>query len=57
VLDVPLARPRDVFRIHDQAGFHEVYARLWSVFRDEILTDEPAGLASPAAGARPLHRH
>jgi NitT/TauT family transport system ATP-binding protein len=57
VLDVPLARPRDVFRIHDQVGFHEVYARLWSVFRDEILTDEPAGMASPAAGATPLQRH
>ena len=48
VIDVPLARPRDVFRIHDQAGFHEVYARLWSVFRDEILSDDGAPSA-PAA--------
>ena len=47
VLDVPLSRPRDVFRIHDQEGYHDVYARLWSVFRDEMLAQEsPLSVAS-----------
>lgn len=36
VLDVPIERPRDVFRIHHQAGFAETYDRLWELFQAEL---------------------
>jgi NitT/TauT family transport system ATP-binding protein len=35
--DVPLPRPRDVFHIHQSAGFAEIYERIWNDLRDEIL--------------------
>ena len=37
VRDVNLARPRDVFRIHDAPGFNEIYDGIWNDLRDEIL--------------------
>jgi len=52
VLDVPLARPRDVFNIHQQAGFDAVYARLWGLFRDELLADDGTPLDEAAAAGR-----
>ncbi len=36
VVEVPLSRPRDVFRIHQEEGFGPIYDRLWDLFRDEI---------------------
>lgn len=36
VFEVPLERPRDVFRIHAQPGFQETYDRLWDTFREEL---------------------
>jgi len=36
VFEIPLARPRDVFSIQENADFHELYRRIWHAFRDEI---------------------
>jgi NitT/TauT family transport system ATP-binding protein len=36
IFDVPLARPRDVFTIHESVEFHDQYRRIWHAFRDEI---------------------
>jgi len=36
IFDLPLARPRDVFTIHESPEFHEIYRRIWHSFRDEI---------------------
>lgn len=37
VFDIPLSRPRDVFQIHEQEGFNEVYGEIWDCFRSEVL--------------------
>jgi NitT/TauT family transport system ATP-binding protein len=34
--DIPLARPRDVFTIHESPEFHDNYRNIWHSFRDEI---------------------
>ena len=36
ILEVPMARPRNIFEIHRQDGFDEIYGRLWSIFRHEL---------------------
>lgn len=36
VVDVPLARPRNVFEIHQQEGFNETYHQLWGLMRSEL---------------------
>lgn len=36
IFDILLARPRDVFTIHESPEFHEIYRRIWHSFRDEI---------------------
>ncbi len=36
VVDVPLARPRNVFEIHQQEGFNETYQQLWGLMRSEL---------------------
>jgi NitT/TauT family transport system ATP-binding protein len=36
IFDIPLARPRDVFSIHESSDFHELYRTIWHAFRDEI---------------------
>ncbi|MCH6570298.1 MAG: ABC transporter ATP-binding protein [Acidobacteria bacterium] len=36
ILEVPMARPRNIFEIHRQDGFEETYAHLWSIFRHEL---------------------
>jgi NitT/TauT family transport system ATP-binding protein len=36
IFDIPLARPRDVFTIHESPEFHEIYRKIWHSFRDEI---------------------
>jgi NitT/TauT family transport system ATP-binding protein len=36
VVDVPLTRPRDVFKIHEQQGFRETYDRLWGLMQSEL---------------------
>ncbi len=54
VFDIPLDRPRDVFQIHTQAGFGEVYDEIWENFRSEIVgaTDaKPAASAARPTGA------
>ena len=37
VFMIPLAKPRDVFQIHKEPGFAEVYAHIWDRFRPEVL--------------------
>jgi NitT/TauT family transport system ATP-binding protein len=37
VFRIPLSRPRDVFRIHEQDGFAETYGQIWECFRSEVL--------------------
>ncbi|MBM4260194.1 MAG: ABC transporter ATP-binding protein [Deltaproteobacteria bacterium] len=36
VIQVPMARPRNIFEIHRQDGFDEAHARLWNIFRHEL---------------------
>jgi NitT/TauT family transport system ATP-binding protein len=36
VFDVPLARPRNVFEIHNEKGFNEIYHEIWQYFKNEI---------------------
>lgn len=40
VYDVPLPRPRDVFRIHAHPNFAEFYDRLWRDLKEEIIEVE-----------------
>lgn len=55
VYEIPISRPRDVFQIHDQAGFTEVYAEIWKTFRSEVVgsdnVESPAVESSSPAGA------
>jgi NitT/TauT family transport system ATP-binding protein len=37
VFSIPLSRPRDVFQIHEQEGFNDIYAEIWDSFRSEVL--------------------
>ena len=47
VIAVPICRPRNIFAIHRQAGFDDVYGRLWNIFREELnLTTDRAEGAS-----------
>lgn len=36
VFDVPLTRPRNVFEIHNEKGFTEIYHEIWQYFKSEI---------------------
>ena len=36
IFDVPLARPRNVFEIHNEKGFTDLYHEIWSHFKTEI---------------------
>jgi NitT/TauT family transport system ATP-binding protein len=36
MIEVPMARPRNIFEIHRQGGFDEAYGRLWNIFRHEL---------------------
>ena len=36
IFDVPLARPRNVFEIHNEKGFTDLYHEIWGQFRMEI---------------------
>ncbi len=36
IIDVSMARPRNIFEIHRQEGFDEAYGRLWNIFRHEF---------------------
>ena len=36
IIEVPMARPRNIFEIHRQEGFDEAYGRLWNNFRHEL---------------------
>src|SRR4051812_43316961 len=35
IINVGMARPRNIFEIHRQNGFDECYGRLWNIFRHE----------------------
>lgn len=37
VINVTMARPRNIFEIHRQQGFEEAYGRLWNIFRHELM--------------------
>ncbi len=47
VFDIPLGQPRDVFQIHAQPGFTEIYAEIWKSFRSEVLSQQQQ--AAPVA--------
>ena len=36
IFDVPLPRPRNVFEIHKEKGFTDIYHEIWQSFRSEI---------------------
>lgn len=36
VVDVPLSRPRNVFKIHEQPGFKDVYNELWETLQSQF---------------------
>jgi NitT/TauT family transport system ATP-binding protein len=36
IFDVPLKRPRNVFEIHNEKGFTDLYHEIWHSFRSEI---------------------
>ena len=36
IFDVPLPRPRNVFEIHNESGFTDLYHEIWSYFKTEI---------------------
>jgi NitT/TauT family transport system ATP-binding protein len=36
IFDVPLPRPRNVFEIHNEKGFTEIYHEIWEYFKSEI---------------------
>lgn len=36
IFDVPLARPRNVFEIHNEKGFTDLYHEIWQYFKSEI---------------------
>jgi len=48
IFEIPLARPRDVFQIHSQPGFQEIYAEIWATFRAEVVGSD--GAANPPTG-------
>jgi NitT/TauT family transport system ATP-binding protein len=52
VFKVPMSRPRDVFQIHEQAGFTETYGEIWETFRSEVVREreEPTRIPSPVGG-------
>jgi len=37
VFPIGLARPRNVFEIHEQEGFKDIYHAIWSHFRPDVL--------------------
>jgi len=37
IINVSMARPRNIFEIHRQEGFDEAYSRLWNIFRHELM--------------------
>lgn len=37
VYDIPISRPRDVFQIHNQPGFSEIYGEIWKTIRSEVI--------------------
>ena len=41
ILPVTIARPRNIFEIHRQAGFDDAYSRLWNLFRHELQRGTP----------------
>src|SRR5215468_1962327 len=36
IINVTMARPRNIFEIHRQDGFDDAYGRLWNIFRHEL---------------------
>ena len=38
IINVSMARPRNIFEIHRQDGFDDAYGRLWNIFRHELMT-------------------
>lgn len=36
IFDVPLPRPRNVFEIHNEPGFNDLYHEIWNHFKTEI---------------------
>ncbi|HEX7055533.1 MAG TPA: ABC transporter ATP-binding protein [Burkholderiales bacterium] len=36
VFDIPLSRPRDVFEIHGQEGFKQIYHEIWHDLREQV---------------------
>jgi len=36
IINITMARPRNIFEIHRQEGFDDAYGRLWKIFRHEL---------------------
>jgi NitT/TauT family transport system ATP-binding protein len=51
VYEIPMSRPRDVFQIHSQRGFAEIYDEIWETFRAEVV-GQGAGEGDRAAAAQ-----
>ena len=41
IINVGMARPRNIFEIHRQEGFDDAYGRLWNIFRHELHIGAP----------------
>ena len=41
IIQVTMARPRNIFEIHRQAGLDDVHSRLWNIFRHELHMGTP----------------
>ncbi|MBI3076398.1 MAG: ABC transporter ATP-binding protein [Deltaproteobacteria bacterium] len=39
IFSITLGRPRNVFEIHQEPGFADLYHKIWSYFKDEIMLD------------------
>jgi NitT/TauT family transport system ATP-binding protein len=40
IFSIPLERPRNVFNIHQDPVFPEIYQRIWGLFQSEVVDGE-----------------
>lgn len=56
VLPVPLSRPRNVFQIHEQEGYMDVYSRIWQHLGSEVVRPDEGVRPGAAALPPPLEK-
>jgi len=49
---VPIPRPRDIFHIHSEAGFRELYDEIWNDLETQVTARPQAKANAPAATGR-----